>query len=156
MTWHRVMLQRRRLDDSPLPGWAVAVLSDRSFHTVTAKVIVATELFIALGLCWRATRLAAVWVAVWFHVSIQLSASVEVFSFLAVAALVIWAVPSTRDRVLVDRHDRWPRRADSGPSSERWTGWRGFVSSMVRRDPRREWRIATAPSPPADPPWCSP
>jgi len=29
------------------------------------------------------------------------SANVEVFSYLAIAALVIWAVPSTRDRVLV-------------------------------------------------------
>ena len=111
VTWHRVVLLRHRLDDSPLPGWAVAVLTDRSFHTVAAKVIVATELFIALGLCWQVTRLAAVWVAVCFHVSIQLSASVEVFSFLAVAALVIWAVPSTRDRVLaIDMTDGRARR----------------------------------------------
>ena len=111
VTWHRVVLLRHRLDDSALPGWAVAVLTDRSFHTVAAKVIVATELFIALGLCWRATRLAAVWVAVCFHVSIQLSASVQVFSFLAIAALVIWAVPSTRDRVLaIDVTDGRARR----------------------------------------------
>ena len=39
--------------------------------------------------------------AVVFHLAIQLTARVEVFSYLAVAALVIWAVPSTRDRVLV-------------------------------------------------------
>ena len=42
----------------------------------------------------------AVWVAVAFHAGIQVSASVEIFSVLAVAVLVIWAVPSTRDRVL--------------------------------------------------------
>ena len=36
-----------------------------------------------------------------FHVTIQLSANVEVFSYLAIAALVIWSVPSTRDRVLL-------------------------------------------------------
>jgi hypothetical protein len=41
-----------------------------------------------------------VWLAVCFHVAIQLPASVEVFSYLAIAALAIWAVPSTRDRVL--------------------------------------------------------
>ena len=111
VTWHRVVLLRHRLDDSALPGWAVAVLTDRSFHTVAAKVIVATELFIALGLCWRATRIAAVWIAVCFHVSIQLSASVQVFSFLAIAALVIWVVPSTRDRVLaIDVTDGRARR----------------------------------------------
>jgi hypothetical protein len=39
-------------------------------------------------------------VAVCFHIAIQVSASVQVFSYLAVAALVIWAVPSTRDRTI--------------------------------------------------------
>jgi hypothetical protein len=83
------------------------MISDRSFQTFAAKAIIATELFIAAGLWSRRTRLAAVWVTVGFHVAIQLSASVEVFSYLAVAALVIWAVPSTRDRrLVVDPADR--------------------------------------------------
>jgi hypothetical protein len=77
------------------------LLADRSFHTYAAKLIVLTELFIAVGLWWRATRYAAVWVAVSFHVTIEISASVQVFSYLAIAALVIWAVPSTRDRLVV-------------------------------------------------------
>ena len=101
VTWDRVVRVRGRLADSPLPGWAVTVLTDRTFHTYAAKVIVLTELFIAFGLLWRVTRYAAVWVAVCFHVVIQLTARVEVFSYLAIAALVIWAVPSTRDRVVV-------------------------------------------------------
>ena len=106
VTWYRMVRSRDLLISSPLPRWAVDVLSDRSFHTFAAKAIVATELFIALGLWSRRTRLAAVWVAVCFHVCIQLSASVEVFSYLAIAALVVWAVPSTRDRVvIVDRAD---------------------------------------------------
>jgi Vitamin K-dependent gamma-carboxylase len=100
VTWHRVVQVRDRLDASPLPGWAVSLLADRSFHTVGAKLIVITELFIAIGLWWRATRYAAVWVAVCFHVAIEVSASVQVFSYLAIAVLVIWAVPSTRDRVV--------------------------------------------------------
>ena len=100
VTWHRVVQVRDRLDASPLPGWAVSLLTDRSFHTVGAKLIVVTELFIAIGLWWRATRYAAVWLAVCFHVAIEVSASVQVFSYLAIAALVIWAVPSTRDRVV--------------------------------------------------------
>ncbi len=66
-----------------------------------AKAIVLTELFIAVGLWFRRTRYAAVWIAVGFHVSIEASAAVQVFSFLAIAALVIWAVPSTRDRTLL-------------------------------------------------------
>ena len=98
VTWQRVVRAREELD--PLPDWAVSVLTDRGFHTGAAKFIVLTELFIALGLWWRGTRYAAVWVAVVFHLSIEMSASVQVFSLLAIAVLVIWAVPSTRDRVL--------------------------------------------------------
>jgi hypothetical protein len=101
VTWHRIVQVRDRLEASPLPGWMVSLLADRSFHTVAAKLIVVTELFIAIGLWWRATRYAAVWVAVFFHVVIEVSASVQVFSYLAIAALVIWAVPSTRDRMVV-------------------------------------------------------
>ena len=111
VTWHRVVQVRDRLDASPLPGWAVSLLADRSFHTVAAKVIVLTELFIAVGLWLRATRYAAVWVAVCFHVAIQVSASVEVFSYLAIAALVVWAVPSTRDRLVVIDPENRQRRA---------------------------------------------
>lgn len=100
VTWHRVVRVHDQVVASPLPGWAVTVLEDRGFHTYAAKAIVATELFVALGLWWRASRYAAVWLAVCFHVAIQLSASVEVFSYLAIAALVVWAVPSSRDRVV--------------------------------------------------------
>jgi len=107
VTWHRVVRVRDELTASPLPGWAIDVLTERSFHTYAAKVIVLTEVFLAVGLWWRGTRDVAVWVAVCFHVTIQLTARVEVFSYLAVAALVIWAVPATRDRVLVVD----PRRA---------------------------------------------
>jgi Vitamin K-dependent gamma-carboxylase len=98
VTWQRVVRARDEL--GALPDWAVSILTDRAFHTGAAKFIVLTELFIALGLWWRGTRYAAVWVAVVFHISIELSASVQVFSLLAIAVLVIWAVPSTRDRVL--------------------------------------------------------
>jgi uncharacterized membrane protein YphA (DoxX/SURF4 family) len=101
VTWDRMVRARNRIEAGPFPDWLVSVLTDRSFHTFVAKVIVLTELFIAIGLWFRASRYAAVWVAVCFHVMIEVSASVQVFSYLAVAALLIWAVPSTRDRVLV-------------------------------------------------------
>jgi hypothetical protein len=101
VTWDRLVRTRDQLEASVLPAWSIELLTNRSFNTVAAKFVVATELFIACGLWSRRTRYAAVWVAVCFHVAIQLSARVEVFSYLAVAALVIWAVPSTRDRTLV-------------------------------------------------------
>ena len=100
VTWQRVVRAREQLEGWPLPDWAVSALTDRAFHTGAAKLIVVTELCIAAGLWWRRTRYAAVWVAVVFHVAIDVSAAVQVFSYLAIAVLVVWAVPSTRDRVL--------------------------------------------------------
>jgi hypothetical protein len=91
---------KAELDAGPLPHWVISVLTNRDFHTGAAKFVILTELFIASGLWWRGTRYAAVWVAVVFHLSIQASAAVEIFSVLGIAVLVIWAVPSTRDRVL--------------------------------------------------------
>jgi hypothetical protein len=112
VTWQRVVRARDELEAWPLPDWVLSAVTDRGFHTGAARFIVLTELFIALGLWWRGTRYAAVWVAVVFHLSIETSASVQVFSYLGIAVLVIWAVPSTRDHVLridpaVGPHRRW-------------------------------------------------
>jgi hypothetical protein len=119
VSWQRVVQARDQLDAWPLPGWAMSVLTDRGVHTGAAKIIVLTELFIAVGLWWRGTRYAAVWVAVVFHVTIEASASVQVFSLLGVAVLVIWAVPSTRDRLL---------RID--PTDARQRRWRALVRGL--------------------------
>jgi hypothetical protein len=112
VTWLRLVNIRDRLESSVLPDWTVSVLTDRWFHTYAAKVIVFTELFIAAGLWLRATRYAAVAVALCFHVAIQLSASVEVFSYLAIATLVIWLpspLSSARLRLL------WSRPQSTAP-----------------------------------------
>jgi hypothetical protein len=119
VSWQRVVQARDQLDAWPLPGWAMSVLTDRGVHTGAAKIIVLTELFIAVGLWWRGTRYAAVWVAVVFHVTIEASASVQVFSLLGIAVLVIWAVPSTRDRLL---------RID--PTDARQRRWRAVVRGL--------------------------
>ena len=135
VTWDRLVRTRHLLDASVLPPWSVDVLTNRSFNTVSAKLVIATELFIAAGLWSRRTRYAAVWVAVSFHVAIQLSASVEVFSYLAVAALVIWSVPSTGDRTL--RLDPVRHRALRHRSCVPSTGWRASGSNRcpARRSP---------------------
>jgi uncharacterized membrane protein YphA (DoxX/SURF4 family) len=121
VTWQRLNTVRGQLDASVLPGWAVDLLTNRAFNTVSAKFVIATELFIALGLWSRRTRYAAIWVAICFHVAIQLSADVEVFSYLALAALVIWAVPSTRDRVLaIDPANPTHRRVATAAAALDW------------------------------------
>jgi hypothetical protein len=111
--WQRVAQARDELHW--LPGWIVSVLSDRDVNTVAAKLVIATELFIAIGLWFRRTRYAAVWVAVVFHITIEASAAVQVFSLEGVAVLVVWAVPSTRDRIVRlpgTRAQTWVRRLD--------------------------------------------
>lgn len=96
VTWGRVTLGEAMIRDSILPAAVQDLLLDRSFHTVAAKVVVLTELFIAGGLWWRRTRPWAVAVAVAFHVSIEVSAQVQSFSYLAVVVLVVWADPDLR------------------------------------------------------------
>jgi hypothetical protein len=136
VTWQRVVRAREDLEAWHLPDWALSALTDRGLHTGAAKAIVLTELFIAVGLWWRGSRYVAVWVAVVFHVAIELSASVQVFSFLAIATLVVWAVPSTRDRVI---------RID--PSNPRQRGWVAVVRGL-------DWlaRFRVEPAPAGSPP----
>ena len=140
---------RDQLDASVLPGWAVDLLTNRAFNTVSAKFVIATELFIAVGLWSRRTRYAAIWVAICFHVAIQLSADVEVFSYLALAALVIWAVPSTRDRVLaIDPANPAHRRVAAATAGLDWLARFRIEAGAAgrpadRRRPRRQ-RASTA------------
>lgn len=82
----------------PLADPAADLITQRWVHAISSPVAVFIELFLAFGLWFGRTRLAALWVGVFFHLSIELSASVEIFSLAALAALSIWVTPSTRDR----------------------------------------------------------
>lgn len=108
VTWGRVVTTEALLRASVLPEPIQDLLLQRSFHTVAAKVIVLTELFIAAGLWWRPTRWWAVATAIVFHVSIELSASVQTFSYLGIAVLVVWAEPDLR---FTNRRAGFPRVA---------------------------------------------
>ena len=112
VTWGRVVTQEAMLRASILPAAVQDVLLDRTFHSVAAKVVVLTELFIATGLWWRRTRRWALATAVVFHVMIELSASVQTFSYLAIAVLFVWAEPDLSDvRRSIDRALSPRRRA---------------------------------------------
>lgn len=108
--WGGLMLQRRAIDnrqealDSGAPAWLIDLLADAGFQSMFSKVAVLTEFVIGLGFLHRRTRLFAIWVAIPFHVSIQISARVQVFSWAALAALMIWVIPRARDRLLVVPH----------------------------------------------------
>ena len=152
VTWQRVVQARDQLD--PLPHWAQSVLTDRGFHTGAAKLIVLTELFIALGLWSRRTRYAAVWVAVVFHSMIERSARWRSSRCSASRCSLIWAVPSTRDRVL--RIDSAARGSAGCPRPcGGSTGSTASGSSRRRRARRSRWSTAMAPRSAGSPPACS-
>ncbi len=94
VTWGRVNAQISMVRDSPLPDVIVELLLDRSFHTFAAKAIVLTELFIAVGLWGRWSRPWAVATAAGFHVMIEISAEVQIFSYLGIAVLFVWSDPT--------------------------------------------------------------
>lgn len=125
--------------------WLVDVVTTRWVHTVTSPIAVAMELFIAVGLWFTRTRIAAVWVAVFFHLSIEASASVEVFSIAAIAALMIWTTPTVRDRVVITPKASWIARLDwlarfdIRPGDD-WELIDGDGRRATGRDAR--WRIA--------------
>ena len=155
VTWQRVSRARDQLEAWPLPDWAVSLLTDRSFHTGAAKFVVLTELFIAVGLWSRRTRYAAVWVAVVFHLAIELSAAVQVFSFLGIAVLgdLGGAVHPGPGAAL--RPHGW-----SPPSIGRAGRWARLAGTLSRRAgsgrfPARGRVTATAPRSAAGRPWRS-
>jgi Vitamin K-dependent gamma-carboxylase len=98
--WDRVVRYQHVLVPTPVPDWGIDLLTSRWLYFIVGPAAVATELFIGIGLWSMRTRLAAIWVALLFHMSIEISASVEVFSYAAIAALAIWVTPVTRDRVV--------------------------------------------------------
>lgn len=114
--WDRAVryqsLMADRLPAGPLRDVAIDIVTTRWVHAVTSPVAVAMELFIGVGLWTARARLAAIWVAVVFHLSIQVAASVEVFSIAAIVALVIWVIPATRDRTVITHDGTWIRRLD--------------------------------------------
>ncbi len=108
VTWARVEHQVPTLLELHFPAWFIALVTDGRFHFLGAKVVVLTELFIALGLLFRRTRLSAIWVAIVFHLTIEVSADVAVFGWLCLANTVLWVDPATRrSQAIVP--ERWLR-----------------------------------------------
>jgi hypothetical protein len=96
--WDRVVRYQHVIH--PAPDWAVDLLTWRPLFYVVAPAAIAIELFLAAGLWSPGIRLVAIRLAILFHLAIEVSASVEVFSLAAVAALVIWVTPRSRDRTI--------------------------------------------------------
>jgi len=95
----------------PLPPWLGQLLASAWLASLAAKAAIATELFIALGTWFPATRRLALWVGVSFHFWIEVSARVELFSWLMWASYLAFVTPELRERRFEFDPDRAAGRA---------------------------------------------
>ncbi len=107
-----------------------------------AKLAIATELFLSVGLwLWR-TRVFALWWGVCFHLTIEATSRVEGFTWLTLAMYALFATPDARARTLAYDPARLAHAASSRAPSHRSTGSRGFDSHRQRPERPRRRRVA--------------
>ena len=113
----RVLLERFRLYgaqalDAGVPAALVAWLSREDVTSALAKLAIATELLLAVGLWSRRTRVVALWWGVWFHLVIEATSRVESFTWLTLAVYVLFVTPDVGARkVFFDAARSASRRA---------------------------------------------
>ncbi|MDP9035784.1 MAG: HTTM domain-containing protein [Myxococcota bacterium] len=101
----RVILERFALYgyqavERGIPQGLVDRFSQPEVTGVLAEVAIATELFLAVGLWGRTTRIFALWLGVWFHLVIEATSRVEAFTWLTLAIYGLFATPDVRARKL--------------------------------------------------------
>jgi len=78
----------------------VDIVASPEFTSALAKLAIATELFLAVGL-WRSrTRVFALWWGVLFHLVIEATSRVEGFTWLTLAVYALFVTPDVRARKL--------------------------------------------------------
>ncbi len=65
-----------------------------------AKLAIATELFLAFALLSKRTRIFALWWGTMFHLTIQVTSKVEIFTWLTLSIYALFATPDTLARRL--------------------------------------------------------
>lgn len=68
---------------------------------VLSKAAIGTELFLAFGLFVPRTRRAALWLGLCFHLTIEITSKVELFTWLTLAIYALFATPDHRARKLI-------------------------------------------------------
>jgi hypothetical protein len=115
----QVLLERFRLFGhqavaAGVPSRVVAWMTQPEPTSVLAKLAIATELLLAVGLWSQRTRIVALWWGVWFHLVIEATSRVEGFTWLTLAMYALFVTPDVRARkVFFDGHrakGRWAAR----------------------------------------------
>ena len=91
-------------------GFLAELLSSPLFGSLASKAAIATEIFLAIGLWLPRTRPFAFFMGIVFHLGIQASARVDLFSWLMLSSYILFVTPELRERRLVyDPDDAWAR-----------------------------------------------
>ena len=94
-----------------LPNSVSLALASPLVASLAAKLAIATELFIALGVWLPRTRRLALWVGILFHFWIEVSARIELFSWVMGASYLAFVTPEVRERRVEFNPERRAGRA---------------------------------------------
>lgn len=81
-----------------LPSSFAALLAEPWFAHLAAVAAIGSELCLALGLWFPATRALCLWLGVMFHGGIELAARVELFSYTMLSGYLVFVTPELRER----------------------------------------------------------
>jgi hypothetical protein len=84
-----------------VPAWLMELLADPAFSSGLAKLAIATELALAVALFLPRTRAFALWWGTMFHLTIEVTSQVEIFTWLSLTVYALFAVPRLRERALL-------------------------------------------------------
>jgi hypothetical protein len=83
-----------------IPQRWIEFLAQPAVSSALAKGAIATELFLCFALWIPRMRIFALWLAVWFHLIIQVTSQVETFSHFMWLGLALFATPDAHARKL--------------------------------------------------------
>jgi hypothetical protein len=81
-----------------VPHQVVDVISRPAMTGALSKLAIATELLLAVSLWPRRTRIYALWWGVMFHLTIEVTCKVEIFTWLTLAIYALFATPDVGAR----------------------------------------------------------
>jgi hypothetical protein len=83
---------------SGVPRAVVDWFTQPEVGSLLAKLAIATELLVSVGLWLPKTRVIALWWGVWFHLTIEATSRVEGFTWLTLAVYALFVTPDVRAR----------------------------------------------------------
>jgi hypothetical protein len=84
-----------------VPASMMEGLADPAVAGALAKLAIGTELFLAVALFLPRTRSFALWWGVMFHLTIEATSQVELFTWLSLSVYALFAVPTLRERAVL-------------------------------------------------------